>query len=92
MEEKYGCLRMVVLWLFSSLGGEPSLMTLHHVCTGLPSSKAILSQRGMSCQHCAEQCGSCTAFVVQLPWHCNCMCGCNLRASQAAVMPDLELP
>ena len=22
MEEKYGCLRMVVLWLFSSLGGE----------------------------------------------------------------------
>lgn len=23
MEEKYGCLRMVVLWLFSSLGGTP---------------------------------------------------------------------
>ena len=22
MEEKYGCLRMLVLWLFSSLGGE----------------------------------------------------------------------
>ena len=24
MEEKYGCLRMVVLWLFSSLGGTPA--------------------------------------------------------------------
>ena len=24
MEEKYGCLRMVVLWLFSSLGGAPA--------------------------------------------------------------------
>ena len=70
MEEKYGCLRMVLLWLSSSLGGEPLLMTPHNICSGLLSSTARLSKWTMSSRHCAEQYGYCDAAVGWLSYQC----------------------
>lgn len=67
MEEKYGCLRMVVLWLFSSLGGEPLTDSPAHIliCAAHQEDEADLNKpKALGVQLCSMQSASCAAVMT----------------------------